>query len=186
MKNKEVGITWYYESEEGMFVEDFLKSVKLTDKDVLVLSSGKIIVVGGNFNPDSLNPYKCLLRRLKKVKKVIKAGRIGYKDLSKYQENSLGDKFTADENGVWHSYNGEPSLIMPKGTKYWHKHGKLHNENGPAYINTIGEKEYYLEDKKYSKEDWEMEVAKLKKKYKASSRFDRISNWRKWQQSYVK
>ena len=55
-------------------------------------------------------------------------------------------------------------IINSVGDKSWYLNGKLHREDGPATIFSNGDGWYYLNDIRYSKEDWEIEVAKIKLK----------------------
>jgi hypothetical protein len=81
------------------------------------------------------------------------------KDLTQYIFSDAGSKYTLDENGNYHSYNGLPSYITIVGTEMYHFHGKVHNITGPAIKYHTGQKEYYIDDVLYSfKEDWEKQV----------------------------
>lgn len=90
-------------------------------------------------------------------------------DLTQYQTNEFGVKFTLDQNGELHSYNDEPSHISAGGDMYWHKHGKRHRTSGPSMIAANGKEVYYLEGKYYSKEDWEKQLQGLKNKMTVAS-----------------
>jgi hypothetical protein len=48
--------------------------------------------------------------------------------------------------------------------RYRNEKGDLHREDGPAIVFFDGTEWYYLNQKRYSKEDWEEEVVKLKLK----------------------
>ena len=69
------------------------------------------------------------------------------------------------KNGQYHRENG-PAIIRNYGTvcetKSWWINGKRHREDGPALVYSGGEIEYWLNNKKYTKEDWEEEIIKLK------------------------
>jgi hypothetical protein len=69
-----------------------------------------------------------------------------------------------DEKGNLHREDG-PAIERNDGSKYWYLNGKKHREDGPAveYSNNIATS-YYLNEKCYSKLDWEQEVIKLKLK----------------------
>ncbi len=56
---------------------------------------------------------------------------------------------TIDIQGRHHSENDEPSMIHEKGSKYWHKNGKLHREDGPACEYSNGAKHWYLNGKEH-------------------------------------
>ena len=81
-----------------------------------------------------------------------------------------------DASGERHNEDG-PSIIHSSGTKIWFIHGKIHREEGPALITSIGEIWYYqgmihslngpaeynreiniqcyhINDKQYSKKDY--------------------------------
>ena len=84
---------------------------------------------------------------MKITKRVDKDGTIYYKN----------------ENGQFHRLNG-PAIEYPYGTKEWYINGRLHREDGPAKIWGNGVTEYWLNHIKYSVEDWELEITKLKLK----------------------
>jgi hypothetical protein len=87
-------------------------------------------------------------------------------------------KQTRDENGELHSFNDEPAIINSGGSKQWYKHGKIHRDNDlpaiiwsngskawfqhglrhretdAAYIDNNGYKEYGLNGKQYTFEEW--------------------------------
>ncbi len=79
---------------------------------------------------------------------------------------------TVDEDGdiKYHNENGElhredgPAYEDKHGYKVWLIKGKYHREDGPAFEYTDGDVEYWLNDIEYSKEDYEVEVVKLKLK----------------------
>ena len=48
---------------------------------------------------------------------------------------------------------------------FWYKNGNLHREDGPAYIDSSGYEEWWLNGKNYfSESEWKKELEKLKKK----------------------
>ena len=67
------------------------------------------------------------------------------------------------ENGKWHREDG-PASIWSNGYQSWHFEGLLHNLNGPAIIFPNGKEEYWIHDKKTSKEaaDFLRDLLKLK------------------------
>lgn len=65
----------------------------------------------------------------------------------------LGTNRWNDSDGKLHR-NGGPSLIYPYGDEFWHQHGKLHREDGPAVIYGSGYVCWYLNDVKYTFEEW--------------------------------
>ena len=56
-------------------------------------------------------------------------------------------------NGDLHREDG-PAKEYIDGDKWWYINGKLHRLDGPA-IEWDGTKEYFIEDKEYSKEEFE-------------------------------
>ena len=64
-----------------------------------------------------------------------------------------------NRNGYFHRIDG-PAYEEPRGYKEWRINGFCHREDGPAIIWSDGEEWYYLNDKRYSKKDWEKEVKK--------------------------
>ena len=61
-----------------------------------------------------------------------------------YIVDRYGAERRYDQNGDLHSYNDTPSVIREHGTKFWHKHGVKHRDNGlPAIIYPWGHKEYW-------------------------------------------
>ena len=55
-----------------------------------------------------------------------------------------------NSNGKLHRDDG-PALINSDGDKEWYYHGKRHRENGPALIHPDGTQRWFLYDKKISK-----------------------------------
>jgi antitoxin component YwqK of YwqJK toxin-antitoxin module len=64
-------------------------------------------------------------------------------------------------NGKFHREDG-PAIEWDGGTKSWYLNGKRHREDGPAieWPDGIGTKEYYLNDKELTEEEFN---AKMKK-----------------------
>jgi len=51
------------------------------------------------------------------------------------KENQINvTRCTTNRHGKHHSYNDKPSVVFIGGSEYWHKNGKLHREEGPAWI----------------------------------------------------
>ena len=72
-----------------------------------------------------------------------------------------GNIHYTNENGEYHREDG-PALEYTDGHKEWLINDKLHREDGPAIIWHDGDEWYYLNGFKYSKEDWEKEITKIK------------------------
>jgi hypothetical protein len=71
-----------------------------------------------------------------------------------------------NEQGQFHREDG-PAVEWNNGNKSWYINGRLHRLDGPAieYYNGFnGDKRWYLNGQKFSKEEWEQEVAKIKLK----------------------
>jgi len=67
---------------------------------------------------------------------------------------------------AWHKEGklhrvGNPARVWSNGNNEWYIEGDLHREDGPA-IEYEGSKEYWLNAKRLTKEQWEAEVAKRK------------------------
>ena len=63
-------------------------------------------------------------------------------------------KETKDENKKLHSFNDEPAIVYDSGSMYWFKHGKLHRDNDlPAIIHYHGTKRWYQHDKRHRETD---------------------------------
>lgn len=45
-------------------------------------------------------------------------------------------------------------MILINGEKHWTRNGKLHREDGPAFIDADGNKEWHLSGKKYKLKHW--------------------------------
>jgi hypothetical protein len=84
---------------------------------------------------------------MKSIKEVDKDGTIRYMNI----------------NGDLHREDG-PAYEHPNGAKAWWKDGRVHREDGPARIWPDGDLWYYLKGKSYTKEEWEVQVVKLKLK----------------------
>jgi hypothetical protein len=69
--------------------------------------------------------------------------------------------------GRLHRKNG-PAVQKENGKCIWFFKGMMHREDGPAEYNKIHDfsnsEEYYLNDKNFTKEEWEKEVTKIKLK----------------------
>ena len=67
----------------------------------------------------------------------------------KYVVDQYGNKCLYNENKLYHSYDDLPSVIWPDATKFWHKHGQRHRENGlPAIVNPNGSEQYWENGKR--------------------------------------
>jgi len=64
------------------------------------------------------------------------------------------------KEGVTHRLDGP--AIYSSGNKFWYKEGKRHRLDGPAEEYNNGNKEYYIEDIKYSKEEFEYKTSENK------------------------
>ncbi len=64
-------------------------------------------------------------------------------------------KYCYNKNMEWHNSYG-PDVIDYDGYKTYCINGNLHNVHGPAIIYSYGEKQYWLDDKKYFKEEWKI------------------------------
>ena len=87
-----------------------------------------------------------------------------------YQLKKEDDIIMVDSYGFLNSINDEPSYTrMHQGRKYeeaWYKHGYFHRLTGPACISydSNGEiyyKEYWVENKEYSEEEFDRVVKQL-------------------------
>ena len=77
--------------------------------------------------------------------------------------NEWGCIYFKNEKGDYHKEDG-PAVEYPNGYKAWFINGERHREDGPARITSEGILQYWLNDRMFIKEDWEVEVAKLKLK----------------------
>ena len=77
--------------------------------------------------------------------------------------DDLGVIRYTNESGKYHREDG-PAYEGLDFYKAWYINDKRHREDGPARIWENGDSEYWLNDLKYSKEDWEVEITKLKLK----------------------
>lgn len=66
-----------------------------------------------------------------------------------------------NDKGQLHRENG-PASETKIGSKWWLINGELHREDGPAIEYTSGNNYYYLNNLSFSKEEWEIELAKRK------------------------
>ena len=72
-----------------------------------------------------------------------------------------GNIHYTNENGEHHRLDG-PAFESPNGYKSWLINGKFHREDGPSRIFTNGSTRYHLNGIEYTKEDWELEITKIK------------------------
>ena len=73
-----------------------------------------------------------------------------------------------DQNGHTHVYYDEdltfkhkldgPSLILKDGTSVWYGHGKIHNDKGPAVIDSTGHKTWWLNGKQVSSSEFKRQT----------------------------
>ena len=56
-----------------------------------------------------------------------------------------------------------PAIEHDSGYKVWFKEGRLHREDGPAIEHANGDKVYYLDDVRYSYNEWYAIVNNLNK-----------------------
>ena len=84
-------------------------------------------------------------------------------------ERSDGTKFWCI-NDKFHRADG-PAIEYSNGDKNWYINGKLHREDGPAVKRSNGDVSYYLSGIFYSKENFDKEIAQMKKPKK-----DRLDN----------
>ena len=62
-------------------------------------------------------------------------------------------------NGKLHRENG-PAIKWSDGIEEWYLNGKLHRENGPACKWAYGIESWWLNDTKYTKADYDKEIAR--------------------------
>lgn len=72
-------------------------------------------------------------------------------------------KIWVDKNGDYRDSKYGCAIEMFDGTKYWYRKNKsetfqLHREDGPAIINSKGEGMHFLNDRHYSKEEFDLEI----------------------------
>ena len=72
--------------------------------------------------------------------------------------NNNGNKYWILNNKL-HRING-PAIEYSDGTKFWFLHGKYHRINGAAIEWTDGDKWWYLDDIKYTKRAYYLELLK--------------------------
>jgi len=56
------------------------------------------------------------------------------------------------------SYETCEVSVWPNGTKFWHQKGKFHRLDGPAIEYANGDKSYYIEDVKYTEEEFNKKI----------------------------
>ena len=84
-----------------------------------------------------------------------------YDDLDKY-EYINGDIFYYKKDiGVWHNPYG-PAIITSNGHKLYYMEGKCHRLDGPAVIYSDGKELYFINNKRLSKEEFEVHPERLK------------------------
>ena len=75
------------------------------------------------------------------------------------------DKVWKNKNGKYHREDG-PALEYSNGVRIWYKNNRWHREDGPACIYSDGKFEYYLFNKSFSKEEYLVEIEKIKEERK--------------------
>ena len=66
--------------------------------------------------------------------------------------------YDGDDNG--NREDDMPSYIATDGYLQYLKHGTTHRDNGPAIIHPDGSKEYWLDNIRYTKEEYDAEMEK--------------------------
>lgn len=61
------------------------------------------------------------------------------------------------KDGVLHNDDG-PAVTCPNGYQSWYQNGRLHRLNGPAIEWMNGDKEYWIDDVKYSPGEFNFRV----------------------------
>ena len=74
-----------------------------------------------------------------------------------------GTIYYKNKKGQYHREDG-PAVLYSNGTKVWSINGLIHREDGPAIEYPGGYSEYRLSNIRYTKEDWEEEIIKIKLK----------------------
>ena len=59
-----------------------------------------------------------------------------------------------DTNGTKTWFKNGPAIEWANGDKAWLQHGLLHRDDGPAIVHSGDKKEWWLNDKKYSKDEF--------------------------------
>jgi len=62
-------------------------------------------------------------------------------------ENYKSYKLISCKDGVMHSFDDKPSVIMENSDQYWYKDGNLHRDNGPAAIFSNGTQYWWIDGK---------------------------------------
>ena len=79
-------------------------------------------------------------------------------------EGTIRYKNAKGSKGLYHRLDG-PAVESPYGFNAWYKNGVRHREDGPAVEYADGAFSYYLNGIYYNtKEEWEIDVVKLKLK----------------------
>jgi len=78
-------------------------------------------------------------------------------------------------NGDLHRGNDLPAIEYKNGEKYWYVNGKLHRTDGSAFENASGHKLWYLENVRYSEEEFNEKV-KMISTYSTSG--SGVEHWR--------
>ena len=77
----------------------------------------------------------------------------------------INKKYKLEEwykNGILHRIGG-PARTH-RYNMFWYKEGKLHNLEGPAVIEDAGPKQYWIDGIKFSRKQYEWEIARRKRK----------------------
>ena len=80
-----------------------------------------------------------------------------------YFSNGSFNKTWKNKKGDSHRDDG-PAYESSEGRRYWYKDGLKHREDGPAIVWEDNSYSYYLNDQRYSKEEYWEEIEKIKKR----------------------
>ena len=102
------------------------------------------------------------IEKIKKEKRDIKSKKMTSKVEYFFKSDGTFDKFWETEEEQSHREDG-PAYESSNGIRTWFKNGMCHRDDGPAIIHKDGSYSYYLNDQRYSKEEYWEEIEKIKK-----------------------
>lgn len=148
---------WEFRNEKGQLHNEFGPAIEYQNGNCYYVLCGYFCFTKGEWEKEVAK------LRSKENKKPAKEEINMSSEFTEYNVRVYKD-YTEwyNKEGYLHREGDLPAKEWKDGAKSWWKKGLRHREDGHAIEYADGNKEYWLNNQYYSKEEWEAEVAKLK------------------------